>query len=183
MILMLLESASLPVPSEVVMPLAGVLSRLGILNLYYAIFFGTVGSLIGSIIDYLIGYKLGYPFLERYGHYFLINKNRLDQVIYLFNKYGIIIVLIARFIPLIRTLISFPAGIGKMNVNKFLIITLIGNLSWNSILSILGYVYYEQWQFLISLLNEYLYIFAGIIFTSLIIYYFLIRKFLHKISF
>jgi Uncharacterized membrane-associated protein len=70
MILMLLESASLPVPSEVVMPLAGVLSRLGILNLYYAIFFGTVGSLIGSIIDYLIGYKLGYPFLERYGHYF-----------------------------------------------------------------------------------------------------------------
>jgi len=174
--LMLLESASFPIPSEVVMPLVGVLARLGIIDIYYGILFGTAGSLIGSLIDYYIGYKLGYPFLEKYGRYFFISNKHLEYTSYLFNKYGILIVLIARFIPLIRTLISFPAGIGKMNVLTFLGVTLLGNLAWNIILSFIGFIYYEQWQFIISLINEYLLLIALIISFSILSYWIIKRK-------
>lgn len=174
--LMLLESASFPIPSELVMPLVGVLARLGIIDIYYGILFGTAGSLIGSLIDYYIGYKLGYSFLEKYGRYFFISNKHLEYTSYLFNKYGILIVLIARFIPLIRTLISFPAGIGKMNVLTFLGVTLLGNLAWNIILSFIGFIYYEQWQFIISLINEYLLIIALIISFSILSYWIIKRK-------
>lgn len=173
--LMLLESASFPIPSEVVMPLVGVLSRLGKIHIIYGIVYGTAGSLIGSLIDYFIGYKLGYPFLEKYGKYFFIDKKRLDYVSFLFNKYGILIVFIARFIPLIRTLISFPAGIARMNLIIFILITLAGNTSWNVLLALIGYIYYEQWQIIISIFNEYVIIF-GVVFLVAILTYFLVRK-------
>ncbi|TRM73156.1 DedA family protein, partial [Sulfolobus sp. B5] len=105
-ILMLLEGMSLPIPSEVVMPLAGYLSSLGTLNLYLSILIGSLGSLMGSLIDYFIALKLGLPFLLRYGKYIKLNKDRLDYLNTFFAKHGNTSVFFARFLPAIRALIS-----------------------------------------------------------------------------
>jgi membrane protein DedA with SNARE-associated domain len=151
-VLMTMEAASLPIPSEVVMPLAGYISSSGRLYLPLVIVIGTLGSLLGSLVDYLIGYKLGFPFLRKYGKYLMLNQKRLDEAVALFSKYGALIVLISRFVPVLRTVISFPAGIGKMPILKFLGVTSVGNLIWDTILAYVGYAYASSWQQVISVI-------------------------------
>ncbi|AOL17004.1 hypothetical protein BFU36_10115 [Sulfolobus sp. A20] len=169
-ILMLLEGMSLPIPSEVVMPLAGYLSSLGTLNLYLSILIGSLGSLMGSLIDYFIALKLGLPFLLRYGKYIKLNKDRLDYLNTFFAKHGNTSVFFARFLPAIRALISFPAGIAKMRLTYFILFTLSGHLVWDTVLAFIGYYFGSSWQPIVSELTRFDYIILSIVLIALVIY-------------
>lgn len=134
-ILMLLEAASFPVPSEVVLPLAGHLLH----NLYLVIAVATLGSMIGSVIDYAIGYYLGKEVVYKHLRFFHIKRQTLDNFDTWFEKNGLAAVFFTRFIPILRTIINFPAGFAKMNLKKFLAYTFVGALIWNIVLVIFGF--------------------------------------------
>lgn len=177
-ILMLLEGMSFPIPSEVVMPLAGYFSYQGSMNVYLAIIVGTLGSLMGSLIDYFIAYKLGLPFLIKYGKYIKITENRLKMLNDFFNKYGNISVFIARFLPAIRALISFPAGLARMSLLYFILITFAGHLIWNTTLVFIGYYFGSAWEIVISNLIKFDYIVLVVIILSIVIFILLKHNFL-----
>jgi membrane protein DedA with SNARE-associated domain len=107
--------------------------------------FSTLGSIIGSLISYYLGYWGGRPLVLKVGKYFLLDKSHLDSTEKYFSKRGEITILIARFIPVVRHLISIPAGLAKMNIWKFLIYTFIGAACWNMILTIAGFYLKENW--------------------------------------
>ena len=116
--LMALESACIPIPSEAIMPFAGALVKLDPargFNLHVLAFVGATGNLLGSILAYWVGHKGGRPFLEKYGKYVLIRKRDLDKSDEFFHKHGELTVLVSRVLPIVRTFISLPAGIARMN--------------------------------------------------------------------
>ena len=121
-LLMAIESACIPLPSELIMPLAGwmLIKSLGLSPLYCLMggALGALGNLIGSMVAYWVGAKGGRPFLEKYGRYILITRNDLDRADIWFKKRGTISVFISRILPVIRTFISLPAGIVRMNLAK-----------------------------------------------------------------
>src|SRR5487761_1705449 len=138
--LMVLESATLPVPSEVVLPFAGYLVFQGTLNFWLVLIVASAGSLLGTLIDYAVGYYLGRAAIIRYGKYVHLGEKSLISSEKWFNKYGPITVLIARFVPLIRTLVAFPAGVAKMKISKFLAYSIVGIVIWDAALIYIGYV-------------------------------------------
>ncbi len=144
-ILMMLESMVAPVPSEAVMPFAGFAISNGVLSWGGVIFFSTLGSIIGSLISYWIGSKGGRPIVEKWGKYLLLDKHDLDVTEKWFTKRGDFTVFICRFIPVVRHVISIPAGMGKMNLWKFSIYTIVGAAMWNTILAVAGYYLQENW--------------------------------------
>jgi membrane protein DedA with SNARE-associated domain len=144
-VLMALESMIAPVPSEAVMPFAGFLIEEGRFTFFNVIFFSTLGSYIGSMISYYIGDYGGRPLVEKYGKYLLLQKHDLDFTEKFFAKRGDITILISRFIPVVRHLISIPAGMGKMNLVKFSIFTIIGAGLWNSFLTYMGFLLKNNW--------------------------------------
>jgi membrane protein DedA with SNARE-associated domain len=143
--LMALESMIAPIPSEAVMPFAGFLIVEGTYSWFGVIAFSTLGSIIGSLISYYLGYWGGRPIVLKVGKYFLLDKSHLDSTEKYFTKRGEITILIARFIPVVRHLISIPAGLAKMNIWKFLIYTIIGAGCWNTILAVAGYYLKDNW--------------------------------------
>lgn len=145
-ILMAMESMIFPVPSEAVMPFAGFLIYEGKMNWISVLIASSLGSFIGSYLSYIIGQKGGRPFIEKYGKYFLLNHHDLEITEKFFKKYGERTIFISRFIPIIRHLISLPAGIGEMNKKKFLIYTLIGATMWNMFLAWVGFYFGAQWE-------------------------------------
>lgn len=145
-ILMTLESMVAPVPSEAVMPFAGFLVYEGKFTFLGAIFFSTVGSIIGSLISYYAGAWGGRPFVKRYGKYVLLDMHHLEQTERFFSKYGDKTIFVSRFIPVVRHLISIPAGVGRMNIIKFSIYTIIGAAIWNAFLTYVGYVLKDNWM-------------------------------------
>lgn len=145
-VLMTLESMVAPVPSEAVMPFAGMLVHEGKLSWIGVIFFSTLGSIVGSLIGYWMGAKGGRPVVERWGKYLLLDKHDLDITEKWFSKRGEATVFVCRFIPVVRHLISIPAGMGRMNLWKFSIYTLIGAAMWNSILTVAGYFLQDNWK-------------------------------------
>ena len=145
LILMVLESTFMPVPSEAVMPFAGFLIVEGGFSFPPVILFGTLGSIIGSLISYYVGAWGGRPFIEKFGRYFLIDKHHLALTERYFNTRGDLTILFCRFIPVVRHLISIPAGIGKMNLLKFILYTIIGAGIWNAILTYAGYILRSNW--------------------------------------
>ncbi|MEM0272114.1 MAG: DedA family protein [Thermoprotei archaeon] len=144
--LMLLESASLPVPSEVVLPLAGYLVFLGKMGFIQALIVASAGGLVGSYVDYYAARILGRPLLVRILKYIHISEARLARAERWFNKGGLAAVLLARFVPLLRTLISFPAGLLKMDSRAFGAVTLVGTLGWSALLIYAGYRAGGLWQ-------------------------------------
>jgi len=144
--LMTLESMMLPVPSEIVIPFAGYLASQGILNIFLVIIMSSLGGLTGSLIAYYIGYFGGRKFLLKYGYYFLITPETLDRAERWFQKYGKISVFITRLVPIIRTFISLPAGIGEMDIRLFSLYTFIGSFIWSSFLAYLGYTLGKKWD-------------------------------------
>ena len=145
-LLMLLESSSLPIPSEVILPFAGYLVSQGQLNLWITILVSTLAGIIGSLIDYYIGMK-GTNLLVRQKTIdgLILRKGRLDTVRNWFKKYGAAAVFLCRIIPGFRTLISFPAGAAKMPLNKFVEFTAAGCLAWNAILVFTGFYLGSNW--------------------------------------
>ncbi len=145
-ILMALESMIAPVPSELVMPFVGFLASRGTFNLWIAVFVSGIGSLFGSLLSYWIGRKYGRDFVLRYGKFLLIDSYHLQQTEKWFKHNGEKTIFIGRFIPVVRHLISVPAGIGKMNLGKFCAYTFAGAIIWNLILAVLGLWLGENWQ-------------------------------------
>ncbi len=149
-LLMALESMIAPIPSEAVMPFAGFLIVKGTFSWAGVIFFSTLGSILGSLVSYYLGYWGGRPIVLKVGKFFLLDKSHLDATEKYFTKKGEITILIARFIPVIRHLISIPAGLAKMNIWKFLIYTLVGAACWNTLLTIAGYYLQNNWNSLMK---------------------------------
>jgi membrane protein DedA with SNARE-associated domain len=145
-LLMALESACLPIPSEIVMPFAGYLASIGRFNLYLAATFGALGCNVGSAIAYEVGARGGRAFVRRWGRYILLGERELGQVERLFQRYGAISVLIGRLLPVIRTFIALPSGIARMNRWKFQIYTFVGSWPWCFALAYVGYVLGNHWN-------------------------------------
>lgn len=144
--MMALESMVAPVPSEAVMPFAGFLIVDGKFSFGGIIIASTAGSIIGSLISYYLGAWGGELFVRRFGKYLLLNEEHLEKTERFFAKYGDKTIFLCRFIPVVRHLISIPAGIGKMNVIKFSIYTIIGAGLWNSFLTYMGFILKENWH-------------------------------------
>lgn len=142
---MTIESACIPIPSEIIMPFAGYVVWEGKMTLWGVTLAGALGNLTGSLIAYFIGLKGGRPFLEKYGKYILISHSKLNLADEWFEKYGHEAVLISRCLPLIRTFISLPAGITHMDLKKFIIYTFFGCLPWCFALAYIGVLMGPQW--------------------------------------
>jgi len=139
-LLMVMESATLPVPSEVVLPLAGYLVYKGTFEFWTAVVVATLGSLVGTMIDYSVGFYLGRAAVLRYGRLVGFSERRFVTTEEWFRKRGKAVVLLARFVPLVRTLIAFPAGIVKMEVKQFLVYSAVGIFVWDIALVYVGYM-------------------------------------------
>ena len=137
-LLMVMESATLPVPSEVVLPLGGYLVSQGRLEFWSTVAVASLGSLVGTMVDFSIGYYLGRPAVLRYGRIVRFSEKRLETTERWFASHGKSVVLLARFVPLLRTLIAFPAGIVRMDVKRFLAYSAVGILVWDVALVYLG---------------------------------------------
>jgi membrane protein DedA with SNARE-associated domain len=135
-----------PVPSEAVMPFAGFLVAEAKFTFAMVIMVSTLGSILGSLLSYYIGLYGGKPFIARFGRYFLLNEHDLEVTERFFGKHGDITILICRFIPVIRHLISIPAGTGRMNVVKFALYTIIGAGLWNAFLTVCGFYLKKNWE-------------------------------------
>lgn len=144
--LMGIESACIPLPSEIIMPFAGYLVYLGHLNLFWVATMGAIGCNAGSVVAYWIGAKGGRPLVERYGRWVLMSHHDLDRMTYFFQKYGSITVLVARLLPVVRTFIAFPAGIAKMPQWRFHIYTFVGSWPWCFALAYVGMKLGEKWH-------------------------------------
>ena len=138
-LLMAMESSVIPVPSELVMPPAGYLAAQGRMNIWLAIFMGTAGSLVGAYANYYTAHYLGRPLLLKYGKYVWITEEKFAKVERYFKDHGEISTFIGRLLPVIRHLISLPAGLAGMNHVKFTIYTLAGAGIWVTILTWIGY--------------------------------------------
>ncbi|MEK7570200.1 MAG: DedA family protein [Patescibacteria group bacterium] len=145
-VLMIMESMILPVPSEAVMPFAGFLIFDGTLTWAGVIIVSTIGSILGSLLSYWIGAKGGRPLVERWGKYVLVSHHDLDITDRFFARRGSWAVLISRFIPVIRHIISIPAGVAKMPLKKFLVMTILGATLWNTFLTWVGFKLGENWE-------------------------------------
>ncbi len=150
-LMMALESMVAPVPSEIVMPFAGFLIVKGSFTIWGGIVASSLGTIIGSLISYYMGKWGGYPIVIRFGKYLLLDREHLDFTVRWFEKRGEITIFICRFIPVVRHLISIPAGVGNMNILKFSIYTLIGGTIWNTILLFAGIWLKEHW----GIIHEY----------------------------
>lgn len=145
-LLMGIESACIPLPSEIIMPFAGYLVHLGQFTLHGAALAGAVGCVVGSIPAYYLGEYGGRPFIQRYGKYLLISQKEIDLADRLFRNHGQWVVLGARLLPVIRTFIAFPAGVARMNMTRFIVYTFVGSYPWCWGLAWVGMKLGEQWD-------------------------------------
>ncbi len=152
-LLMVLESACIPIPSEAVMlfggALAGGVVLAGVhvhLNVVAVALAGAVGNLVGSWIAYAVGRIGGRPLIERYGKYILLRPHDLDRAERFFARYGTPAVLISRILPVVRTFISLPAGIAEMPLGTFSLLTLVGSLPWTFALALAGDALAANWK-------------------------------------
>jgi membrane protein DedA with SNARE-associated domain len=138
-LLMAMESSVIPIPSELVMPPAGYLAQQGNMSMTWAILCGTAGSLVGAYANYFAAHFLGRPLLLKYGKYVLITEEKFAKVETFFLKHGEISTFIGRMLPVVRHLISLPAGLAGMNHLKFSLYTLFGAGIWVTVLTLIGY--------------------------------------------
>lgn len=147
---MAIESALIPLPSEVIMPFSGFLASTGQFSLVLVIISGAVGNVIGSLIAYAIGYygheKLVRKFVVKWGRWILLSEKELDNAEKMLNKYGSLIVFTSRLLPGVRTVISLPCGFAKLPIKKFIVLTFLGSLFWAFILTEIGFALGENWD-------------------------------------
>lgn len=174
---MMVESACIPLPSEVIMPFSGYVVWEGKMTLLGITIAGVLGNLIGSWIAYFVGLKGGKPFLEKYGKYILISKNKLDLAHDWFEKYGHEAVFISRMLPIIRTFISLPAGIAGMDLKKFTVYTLFGSIPWVLFLGYVGVMLGPHWDEIRSYFHilDILIVIGIAMFVIYIIYHYMLR--------
>ena len=140
LVLMAIESSVLPLPSELVMPPAGYLAAKGQMNGVLAVAVGTLGSVIGALVNYALALFVGEPLLRKYGRYVLVSARSLDRTEAFFRRHGEISTLIGRLLPVVRHLISIPAGVSRMSLGRFIFFTALGAGLWCAILTYLGWI-------------------------------------------
>ena len=145
-LLMALESACIPLPSEIIMPFAGYLAATGAMTLWAAALAGAIGCQIGSLVAYYIGAYGGRPLVERYGRYVLFSHHDLDLADRWFSRHGNITVFVARLLPAIRTFIALPAGISRMEIWRFNLYTFTGSFIWSLGLAWIGMKLGSHWD-------------------------------------
>lgn len=158
--IMALESANIPIPSEVTMPLSGwfLAEAKGKSALYAFLaggFFGALGCTIGSIVSYAVGAYGGRPFLDRYGKYFLITHHDLEKADRWFARWGDWAAFISRLLPIVRTFISFPAGVMRTRFPTFVLYTFVGSFIWCGALAWAGYLFGANWEELRAIMRPF----------------------------
>lgn len=144
--LMAVESACIPLPSEIIGPFAGYLVFIGRFNLFWVSMAGGIGSMVGSWVIYEIGKYGGRPLVEKYGKYILISHHDLDMADRFFTKYGNLSTFIGRLLPVVRTFISLPAGIARMPLKPFLAYSFVGSVIWTYLMAYIGLKLGEHWN-------------------------------------
>jgi membrane protein DedA with SNARE-associated domain len=177
--LMGIESACIPLPSEIIMPFAGTLTAAMVINgvaqaarfnLLLVGLAGALGCVVGSIVAYWVGVWGGRPFIERYGRYVLINKHDLDTADRFFTKYGQAAIFISRLLPVVRTFISLPAGISRMNFLRFCIYTFLGSVPWCLALAWVGRILGNNWEAIKPWFHKFDYV-IGILFVAGVVWF------------
>ena len=144
-LLMALESACIPIPSEIIMPFSGFLVATGQFNFWAIVIVGSLGNLAGSFLACWIGYTGGRSLVEKYGRYILLSQRDLESSDRFFRRYGQSTVFFSRLLPIIRTFISLPAGISKMDFKKFSLYTFLGVIPFTAVLTYAGVKLKENW--------------------------------------
>jgi len=145
-LLMAIESACIPLPSEIIMPFSGYLVFTGEMTLWAVALAGAVGCVLGSLVAYWVGAYGGRPLVEKYGKYVLISHHDLNLADRWFQKHGEITIFIGRLLPVVRTFIAFPAGVARMNLWRFNLYTFVGSLIWCYALGWIGMKLGEHWN-------------------------------------
>lgn len=167
---MAIESCCIPLPSELIMPLAGFLAWQGRLSLGGVALAGAIGCVLGSLVAYWIGAVEGRPLLLRYGRYVLISQHDADRADEWFARHGDITIFFTRLMPIVRTFISLPAGIARMDLRKFVIFTFLGSLPWCFVLAYAGYKLGQHWRDVGSTLHKYDVV-VGVVLAALIAWF------------
>ena len=158
-LIMLVENLFPPIPSEFVMPFAGFVAGRGEMSIWLVILSGTLGSLLGAVALYYVGLFAGEPllraFLRKWGRIWMLSEQDLDKSLEFFNRRGTIMVLVGRCIPIVRSLISIPAGMARMNMVQFLVLTTIGAAVWTSLLAVAGMLLGANWEEVLVWLKQY----------------------------
>jgi len=170
LIAMAIESACIPLPSEIIMPLAGWMVYRGVFNLWAAVIAGTAGCTLGSIFAYWVGAWGGRPVLARYGRYVLISEHDLETADHWFARYGDAAIFFSRLLPVVRTFISFPAGVTRMNFAKFVLYTTLGSFPWVLGLAYAGKLMGDNWVVVREVLKNFDYPIAAIIVAAVAYY-------------
>lgn len=166
------ESVIIPIPSELVLPFAGFLAADPTSiepltgapwNIPLLVLFATIGSLIGALVAYAIGYWGGRPVLIRWGKWLRFTESDLDKTEAFFVKWGNAAAFLGRMVPVVRSLVSFGAGVGKMKLGPFILFTILGSIPWNLFLVMAGYLLGENWEEIGFLLKRYEYVVLGVL--------------------
>jgi membrane protein DedA with SNARE-associated domain len=171
---MALESANIPIPSELIFGFAGYLVFLGRIDFTIAVVAGVTGGLAGSIVSYLAGYYGGPPFVTRYGRYIFLSEQKVAMAQKWFDRYGLITVLLARLLPVIRTFISLPAGFARVHFIKFIVYTVLGSVPWTIALIYAGMMLGANWESIRAIGHEASLLVAGGL--AMLVMYYIIKK-------
>ena len=153
-ILMAMENACIPVPSELILGFAGYLVSAERMTFTGAMIAGMIGGMAGSIFAYVVGATGGRKFVDKYGKYFFIKKSHVDLAQRWFDKYGIRAVFFSRMLPVVRTFISLPAGFARVNFKQFLFYTFAGSLPWTALILYAGVLLGDNWEYLLEIGHE-----------------------------
>lgn len=175
-LLMGLDSMCIPIPSEAIMPTGGILAQQGKLDFWLVGTAGTVGSTLGSWACYGLGRQVSKEFLLKYGKYVLLRKSELEHAEHWFEKYGLTATLIGRFVPVIRTFISLPAGMYRADFKKFAIYSLIGSAPWAFLWAFVGYALSTQMTTIEGYLHIADYVVAAVLVLLVLRFLFLRRN-------
>jgi membrane protein DedA with SNARE-associated domain len=169
-LMMAIESANIPLPSEAIMPAAGVLVQQGKLNFHLAALAGAFGCLLGSIPSYWLGRYGGRPFFEKYGRWLLLSQADLETADRWVDKYGDATFFLCRMLPLVRTFISFPAGMLKAHFAIFCLFTFLGSWVWSYMLTYVGIIFGQNLQFFLKIWHEFDLLIIGLLLVGVFIY-------------
>ncbi|MGE5618602.1 MAG: DedA family protein [Sphingomonadaceae bacterium] len=170
MIAMAIESACIPLPSEIIMPLAGWMVYRGVFDLWLVAIAGTIGNTLGSCVAYAVGSWGGRPFLQKYGRYLLISEHDLEIADRWFSKYGERIVFLSRLLPVVRTFISFPAGVSRMHFGRFVLYSALGAFPWVLALAYAGKLMGDNWVAVRQVLHNFDYPILAVLLAGVIYY-------------
>lgn len=171
-----MESALIPIPSEVTMTFAGFLSGAGHFNILVVILVGAIGNLIGSLLSFWLGRAMGEEWIriaiKKWGKWLLIRESDFDKSLSWFKKYGQGITFTSRLLPIVRTFISLPAGIADMNVGLFSIFTFLGSLLWSGVLAYVGLKLGQNWTAIDPIFRKFQYLIIGLIVVAIIYFFY-----------